>query len=141
MSFLAKNILFLRKKLKLTQAEMPVRIDVGRATWSNYENGHSEPEIDKIIGIAEYFGVSIDDLLTVDIGANVHLNGKDGEGKNGKNVHLNVHANVLDTQNSLVEEEETPLLKPEKEQVNWLILQGVNALGEDMAKLKQKLGI
>lgn len=120
---------------------MPVSIDIGRATWSNYENGHSEPDIDKIIGIAEFFGVSIDDLLTVDLGANVHLIGKSGTGKNGKNVHLNVHANVRDTQNNIVQEEEMGLNPPPKDEVNWLILQGVNAIGEDMAKIKGKLGI
>jgi len=94
MSFFAKNILFLRKKRQYTQAEMPNHIDIQRATWSNYENGVTEPDISKLIGISDLFGVTIDELIRVDLSKNVHLNENKDEKNNGKNVHLNVHPNV-----------------------------------------------
>lgn len=122
MNFFAKNILYLRKKHKHTQAEMPALIAVGRATWSNYENGLTEPDFDKLIGIAKFFKVSIDDLLTVDIGAQEH-------------------ANTAEKENSIVQEPEVPYEHAKKEQVNWLILQGINTIGENVTKIKEKLGI
>ena len=122
MNFFAKNILYLRKKRKHTQAEMPALIAVGRATWSNYENGLTEPDFDKLIGIAKFFKVSIDDLLTVDIGAQEH-------------------ANTAEKENSMVQEPEAPYENAKKEQVNWLILQGINNIGENVTKIKEKLGI
>ena len=122
MNFFAKNILFLRKKHKYTQAEMPALIDIGRATWSNYENGLTEPDFDKLIGIAKLFKVSIDDLLTVDIGANTLFTSSDKE-------------------SSMVQEPEAPYETEKKEQVNWLILQGINNIGENVVKIKEKLGI
>ena len=122
MNFFAKNILFLRKKHKYTQAEMPALVAVGRATWSNYENGLTEPDFDKLIGIAKFFNVSIDDLLTTDIGANED-------------------ASNTDKETSVVQEPEAPYEHAKKEQVNWLILQGINNIGENVVKIKEKLGI
>jgi transcriptional regulator with XRE-family HTH domain len=34
-----------------------------RTTWSNYENGLTEPSINGLLVISHFFGVSIDDLL------------------------------------------------------------------------------
>ncbi|GAB2831023.1 helix-turn-helix domain-containing protein [Ferruginibacter profundus] len=116
MSFFSKNILFLRKKGKHTQAAMPGFVGIGRATWSNYENGLTEPDFDKLIGIARFFKVSIDDLLTTDI-----------------------EFNAAHNENNVVNEPQADYAK--KEQVNWLILQGINTLGEDIGKIKEKLGV
>ena len=116
MNFFAKNLLYLRKKNKYTQANMPELIDISRATWSNYEKGFTEPGFDKLIKIAKLFKVSIDDLLTRDIEFDIHY------------------------ENSQVNEPQAELdLK--KEQVNWLILQGINTMGEDINQIKQKLGL
>ncbi len=123
MNFFAKNILYLRKKHKYTQADMPALIAIGRATWSNYENGLTEPDFDKLIGISKLFKVTIDDLLTADIGAHDHLN------------------NDADKDSSIVQEPETPYETAKPEQVNWLILQGINNIGENVTKIKEKLGI
>jgi len=137
MNFFAKNILFLRKKHKYTQAEMPALIGVGRATWSNYENGLTEPDFDKLIGIAKLFNVTIDDILTVDIGANAHFIDNEAMSNNSaKKYPLNT-----DTDNSMVQEPEAPYETTKKEQVNWLILQGINNIGENVTKIKEKLGI
>jgi len=34
-----------------------------RTTWSNYENGLTEPSINGLLTISRFFGVAIDDLL------------------------------------------------------------------------------
>ena len=136
MNFFAKNILFLRKKHKYTQADMPALIGVGRATWSNYENGVTEPDFDKLIGIARLFNVTIDDLLKVDIGANTHVHAGEAVSKSSsKNLPH------TDKDSSMVQEPEVPYETAKKEQVNWLILQGINTIGENVTKIKEKLGI
>lgn len=131
MNFFAKNILFLRKRHKYTQAEMPDLIGVGRATWSNYENGLTEPDFDKLIGIANLFKVTIDDLLTTDIGAHEHLKTQELASKGTAKKY----AADNDKDNSMVQEPETPY------ETNWLILQGINTIGENVSKIKEKLGI
>lgn len=139
MNFFAKNIHFLRKHYDFTQAEMPTHIDIGRATWSNYENNVSEPDIDKIIGISQLFKVSVDTLLRVNLAENVHLIGIYDVENNGKNVHVNVHANVSDADMLLVNEKDIPFEKVKKEQVDLLILKQLNTLAEDVKEIKSKL--
>lgn len=48
-------------------------IGVKRNTWSNYENLVSQPDIDTIIGIANYFDIAIDSLIKEDLSVDVHL--------------------------------------------------------------------
>jgi transcriptional regulator with XRE-family HTH domain len=94
--YLYKNLLFLRKKNGWTQAEMQDRCGISTATWSNYENAKTEPDIQTIIEISRIFKVSIDDLLTVNL-ENAHLN-EDFEGQ--KNAHQNAHLSAhLNTKN------------------------------------------
>ena len=64
---LGKNLYYLRKQKGITQAEMPSLLDVARATWSNYENDLTEPQISVLLRISNYFGVTLDQLLTVDL--------------------------------------------------------------------------
>lgn len=73
MIFFAKNILFLRKQKGWTQAEIHANINISRATWSNYENNSTQPDLEKLVKIARVFGVRIDDLLTTDLSKNKHL--------------------------------------------------------------------
>lgn len=38
-----------------------------RTTWSSYENGVSQPDIDGILRIASFFGISVTELLEKDL--------------------------------------------------------------------------
>ena len=139
MNFFAKNIHFLRKHYDFTQAEMPARIDIGRATWSNYENSVSEPDIEKIIGISALFKVSIDALLMVDLSENVHLIGISSDENIGKNVHVNVHANVLEGNKLMVNEDQAGYALAKKGQIDLLILKQLNTIADDVKDIKAKL--
>ncbi|WP_237706939.1 helix-turn-helix domain-containing protein [Ochrovirga pacifica] len=44
--------------------------DLKRATLGAYEEGRSEPKIDTIIKVANYFSISIDDMLTKEVTVN-----------------------------------------------------------------------
>lgn len=53
----------LRKKKKLTQEEAAKKLGIARTTYSGYERGTSEPDIEGLINISVLFDVDIDYLL------------------------------------------------------------------------------
>lgn len=53
----------LRKKSKITQAELSDSINIGQSTLANFENGKRTIPIDIIIQLAQFFNVSADYLL------------------------------------------------------------------------------
>jgi transcriptional regulator with XRE-family HTH domain len=67
MNYFSRNIRFLRNKSGLRQAEMLEKIGIARTTWSSYENGVSQPDIDGILRIARFFGIAAGDLLQSDL--------------------------------------------------------------------------
>lgn len=139
MNNFAKNILYLRKKRKLTQAEMPDLTGVSRVTWSNYENGNTEPDIATLLNISKAFNVSIDYILKEDLALNVHLIENDEEKNNGKNVHLNVHPNVSEAENNMINDPALPYAIAKKGQLDLLILKQLNIIADDVKEMKAKL--
>lgn len=53
----------LRQEKHLSQAELGNVIFVSGGTISNYEKGVHYPDVEKLVALPEYFGVSIDYLL------------------------------------------------------------------------------
>lgn len=53
----------LRKDKKLTQNELAKRLHVSAGTISNYENGVYFPDLEKLLNLADLFGVTTDYLL------------------------------------------------------------------------------
>ena len=64
LSFVGENIKKIRQVKKLSQADYSKILNMARANVGAYEEGRSEPKIETLIGIANYFGISIDGLLT-----------------------------------------------------------------------------
>lgn len=64
--YLKENIRFLRKLKGLNQADFGVHVDLKGETVSNYEREISKPDIDTIVKMSKFFGVSIDDLVNKD---------------------------------------------------------------------------
>ena len=58
-----KNLLYLRKKNKISQYELSEAMGVARTTLGDYERGKTEPNISTLVNLASYFGVTLDDLL------------------------------------------------------------------------------
>lgn len=52
-----------RKRLGLSQDELAQKLDVSRQSVSKWENGTATPDLDKIIKLAEIFGMSVDELV------------------------------------------------------------------------------
>jgi len=72
-NYFPSNIQVLRKALKLSQAEICDRTGFKRTTWSNYETGYAFPAIDDLLGIASFFGVTLYELIQIDISKDVRL--------------------------------------------------------------------
>ena len=53
----------LRKEQCLSQDKLAELLNVSRQSYSRYENGISEPELNTIVKIADIFNVSLDYLL------------------------------------------------------------------------------
>jgi len=70
MSFFGKNIKKIRGVKGLSQQAFAEVFSLKRATLGAYEEGRSEPKIDTIIKVANYFSISIDDMLTKEITVN-----------------------------------------------------------------------
>lgn len=59
-----EKIYLLRKEHNLSQEELANELNVSRQTVSKWETGESSPDIDKIVPLCEYFGITADELLT-----------------------------------------------------------------------------
>ncbi len=65
--FLSFNIKYLRKSKGLTQEEFANKIDVKRSVIGAYEEGRAEPKLSTIQNIADYYQITIDDLINSDL--------------------------------------------------------------------------
>jgi len=65
--YLAGNLKFLRKKMGKTQDSISSELNIGRTTIANYESGVSEPNVETLLTFSNFFGVSIDILLSANL--------------------------------------------------------------------------
>lgn len=64
---LATNIRFLRKKQKLSQAELGSLLGLSRSNVASYENGNAEPSATKLARIARHFNMNLNQLIEIDL--------------------------------------------------------------------------
>lgn len=87
MSAIGKNIRKIRTVKKLSQASFAEIFNLARPSVGAYEEERAEPKLETVIQIANYFGISIDSLLTKELtindlyNFNVHLNQEHSEQK------------------------------------------------------------
>ena len=60
---LAEKILSLRTERGMSQDDLAEKLDVSRQSVSKWETAQSTPDLDKIIKLADLFGVSVDQLV------------------------------------------------------------------------------
>lgn len=60
---LSDHIYKYRTRMGLSQAELAGRLDVSRQSVSKWESGSAMPELDKVVRMAELFGVTLDELV------------------------------------------------------------------------------
>ena len=65
--YFKENIRFLRKSHKLTQDEAATALGLKRPTLSGYENGIGHPNLQTLGLFSEFYNVSIDNLIKVNL--------------------------------------------------------------------------
>ena len=64
MSSFSERLKQLRKEKKVTQSEIAEKIGVAKSTYSQYENGHREPNFETLLKLSLFFNVDVDFLLS-----------------------------------------------------------------------------
>lgn len=110
--FFTTNLKHLRKSQGLSQEAFAQKIALNRGNIVSYEKGAAEPNIRNLLRIADFFGVSIEDLIQVDFRNRVGLYQK------GESIH---HVPLLST---VLTETEVKVLVA-KSQSLFAIIQGI----------------
>ncbi len=63
---IAKNLIFYRKAIGLTQAELAEKINYSDKSISKWESGNGVPDVYTLVQLADLFGVSLDALVGSD---------------------------------------------------------------------------
>lgn len=63
MEILRNRLIELRRKKGLLQRDVADTLHIHRSTYSYYERGKTNPPLDILIKLADYFGVTTDYLL------------------------------------------------------------------------------
>ncbi len=97
-----RNIQLLRKRKKISQEDLAKELEIKRSSLSGYELGNTEPNFETLLKFSDFFKVSIDKLLKLDLNtvSEVYLSqleqGVDIDITGGK---LRVLATTVDQQN------------------------------------------
>lgn len=67
MTYYKTNLKYLRNLLGVTQADIGLQTKNRSTTVSNWENGISKPDAEDIAAICQYFGISADSFLFLDL--------------------------------------------------------------------------
>ena len=59
-----KGLKEIRKKRNLSQLKVAMDLSISREALSYYENGKRSPDLQMLLLLSDYFGVSIDYLIT-----------------------------------------------------------------------------
>jgi transcriptional regulator with XRE-family HTH domain len=86
--FFGKNLKFLRKQKDLNQAELGEIVSKGGNTIGNWENGNAEPNFQEATEIVNFFGISIFDMLYVDLERAHLIESEKGGKKGGKSTPI-----------------------------------------------------
>ena len=62
-NYFTKNLKYLRAEFGISQAQLAKRLNIAANTISRWETGFSEPSIQQILDLCDYFQISTDELL------------------------------------------------------------------------------
>ena len=102
-SYWASNLKFLRNRKKVSQDDLSSRLGITRAKLNGHENGVTKnPPIEDLIRFSEFFKMSVDSLLLVDLSKLSELKLRDLEAGNdvyATGTKIRVLATTVDAQN------------------------------------------
>ena len=101
MGLIKSNIRYLRKQKGLTQEGLANAIDVTRSVIGAYEEGRAEPKIRTMQAMANFFGITLDQLISEDLaevaGAHIRERERDIDRTDYKGRKLRVLSITLDS--------------------------------------------
>jgi transcriptional regulator with XRE-family HTH domain len=65
--YFGRNIQLLRKRKKISQEDLASELNIKRSSLSGYELGNTEPNFETLLKFSDYFKISIDKLLRLDL--------------------------------------------------------------------------
>jgi transcriptional regulator with XRE-family HTH domain len=86
-NFLGNNLRYLRRKKGVNQADIASYIGKGSTTIGNWEQGISQPNIEELTILSNFFEIVLDDLIKIDLEKS-NLNTKEEGAKNTKKSNL-----------------------------------------------------
>jgi transcriptional regulator with XRE-family HTH domain len=122
MHYLGKNLRYLRKQMSKTQSEIASLIKKGQTTIGNWENGISEPNLDELLVISNFFDIPLDTLIKVDLAES-----------NAAHRPTLTGATPYDHTPEAV-----PLAQEKDERLSY-VLQEIKSLREEMARLDARI--
>ncbi|NND79164.1 MAG: helix-turn-helix transcriptional regulator, partial [Maribacter sp.] len=75
-NYFAKNLKYLRKERNISQTALAIALKISRSKVASYESRGVEPQLQLLISIAQFFDISLEDLIGKDIQTKVNLEGK-----------------------------------------------------------------
>lgn len=63
----ANKLVELRKEHNLSQEELATSLGVSRQAVSKWERGEASPDTDNLVALAKLYGISLDELLEIDV--------------------------------------------------------------------------
>lgn len=116
--YFSSNLRLLRKRKNLTQDDLASILGIKRPTLNNYENQISMPPVDMLVRFSDYFGISIDTLVRINL---EQLSGSQlGELENGYDVFVRGARLRVLTSTVGSDNEENIELVPEKAKAGYL---------------------
>ena len=61
--FKVMRLLELRNEKGLSQRDMAKELQISQGTYNNWENGRTQPSIEQLVALANFFSVSVDYLI------------------------------------------------------------------------------
>lgn len=61
------NLKFLRHSHNYTRLQICNLLGIGVRTWDSYTEGRAVPKLEKLVSIADYFRITLDELVKVDL--------------------------------------------------------------------------
>lgn len=164
MNLFSKNLRLIRERLKLKQDAFE-KIGIKKGTFSNYENGKTEPNLETLISISKFLGIDLNSLVCIDLSTedNTFFKYKPTDRfsssdfnpsmcteeleilkkiKTGEeNAHLNAHLNAHPSQNINVDSTKSNKKEKEDSSLNHLVeslIEQLKEQSEEIGALKQE---
>jgi transcriptional regulator with XRE-family HTH domain len=142
MNYFAENLRFVRKLFDVSQTELALQVNKRQTTVGGWENKVSQPDIDNLIAISEFFGISIDDLVKWDIEKRNLITEKHiKKMKEERNLMGNAMGNLIRKKTTKYQpyDGNTSMVAEGQQAADWVLLRKMEELRQDFGLLRDSV--